>query len=59
MQTVPEHSFPFGLPSNFSSGFSAELYEQWGKPTRQAQVSALTFLTALLYIIFGFVDKPW
>jgi len=59
MQKKSEHSFLFGLPSNFSSGFSAELYEQWDKPTRQAQISALTFLTALLYIIFGFIDKPW
>ena len=59
MQKKPEYSFPFELPSNFSSGFSSDLYEQWDKPARQAQISAVALLTAFLYIIIGFIDKPW
>jgi|GEM_PF-567469 len=54
-----QHSFPFELPSNFSGEFSSDLYEQWDRPTRQAQISAMSFLTALLYIIVGFLDKSW
>lgn len=59
MQKKPEYSLPFELPSNFSSGFSSDLYEQWDKPARQAQISAVALLTAFLYIIIGFIDKPW
>jgi len=59
IQKKPEHRFPFELPSNSLSGFSLDLYEQWDRPTRQAQISAMSFLTALLYIIVGFIDKPW
>ena len=59
MKKKPEHSFPFELVSNFSGEFSSDLYEQWDRPTRQAQIFAVTLLTALLYIIVGCLDKPW
>lgn len=59
MKKNRQDAFPFELPSNFPDEPSLHLYEKWDKSTRQVQISTITFLTALLYILFGFLDKSW
>ena len=59
MQKILQYILPFELPQNFLDDTSYRLYEEWDKPARQIQVSAITFLTAMLYIVFTFIDKSW
>jgi len=59
MQSLLQNILPFELPKNLPDASSRKLYNQWDIPARQIQISAITFLTALLYIIFGIVEKPW
>lgn len=57
MQKILQYILPFKLPLKFSNNTLSELYEQWDKPSRQIQISAISCLTALLYIAFTFIDK--
>ncbi len=59
MQKILQSILPFELPQSFSDEATCQLYRKWDEPTRQIQISAITFLTALLYIIFTFLDKSW
>ena len=52
----------FFLPfrtSQFVPNAFNEKYEEWDKPSRQIQISAIAFLTALLYLFFSLLDKSW
>ncbi|HDY84467.1 MAG TPA: GGDEF domain-containing protein [Methylophaga sp.] len=59
MQKILQSIFPFVLPQSFSDKSTANSYKEWGKPARQIQICAITFLTALLYIILDFLNKSW
>ena len=59
MQKILQYILPFELPQRFPDEATHNLYKMWDQPTRQIQISAITFLTALLYIIFAFLDKSW
>ena len=59
MQKILQFILPFELPQSFPDESTYRLYKKWDEPTRQIQISAITFLTALLYIIFTFLDKSW
>ena len=59
MQKILQSIFPFVLPQSFSDKSTANLYKEWDKPARQIQICAITFLTALLYIILDFLNKSW
>lgn len=59
MQKILQYILPFELPKGFPDEATYLLYKKWDEPTRQVQISAITFLTALLYIIFTFLDKSW
>ena len=59
MQKIIQHILPFKLPQSFPDESAYHLYKMWDEPARQIQISAITFLTALLYIIFTFLDKSW
>lgn len=54
-----QHILPFELTNRFPDESIYQLYKRWDVPSRQIQISAITFLTALLYIIFTFLDKSW
>lgn len=34
-------------------------YADWDISSRQVQISAIAFLTAVLYVAFAFLEKPW
>jgi len=57
MQKILQYILPFELPRKFPNSTFSDLYEQWDKPSRQIQISAISCLTALLYIAFTFIDK--
>lgn len=59
MQKILQYILPFELPQSFPDDSSSHRYEEWDKPARLIQISAITFLTAMLYIIFTFLDKSW
>ena len=59
MQKLLQYIFPFELPHRFPDVSTYRLYKKWDKPARQIQIAAITFLTALLYIVFSFLDKSW
>ncbi len=59
MQKILQSILPFEFPQSFSDEATCQLYKKWDEPSRQIQISAITFLTALLYIIFTFLDKSW
>lgn len=59
MQKILQYILPFEPASGFSNHTFGELYAKWDQPSRQIQISAITFLTAMLYIVFAFLDKPW
>ena len=57
LQKILQYIFPFKLLRKFSDKNLKTLYEEWDKPSRQIQISAISCLTALLYIAFVFIDK--
>lgn len=57
MQKILQYILPFKLPLKFPNNELNALYHEWDKPSRQLQISAISFLTALLYVIFTFIDK--
>ena len=59
MQNLLQYILPFELPHRFPDVSTYHLYKKWDKPARQIQIAAITFLTALLYIVFSFLDKSW
>lgn len=59
MQKLLQYILPFELPDRFADVSTYLLYKKWDKPARQIQIAAITFLTALLYIVFSFLDKSW
>lgn len=59
MQKILQSILPFELAQSFPDKATYYLYKKWDEPARQTQISAITFLTALLYIIFSFLDKSW
>lgn len=59
MNKILQNILPFKLPQNFSDDAAFHRYELWERPARLFQISAITFLTALLYIVFTFLDKSW
>lgn len=59
MQKLLQYILPFELPHRFPDESTYRLYLKWDQPARQVQIAAITFLTALLYIVFSFMDKSW
>lgn len=59
MQKILQYILPFESPQSFADEQAYQLYKNWDEPARRIQISAITFLTALLYIIFTFLDKSW
>ena len=59
MQKLLQSILPFESPRHFDDDNARERYIEWDKPSRQIQISAITALTALLYIVFTFLDKSW
>jgi len=57
MRKILQYILPFELPQNFPDNRLSDLYDEWDKPSRQVQISAISYLTALLYIAFTFIDK--
>lgn len=58
MQKILQYILPFELPQSFPNETSSRLYDEWDKPARLIQISAITFLTAVLYVFFTLLDKP-
>ncbi|MDG1752039.1 MAG: GGDEF domain-containing protein [Thalassotalea sp.] len=59
MQKLLQSILPFESPQNFEDENTHLRYIDWDKPSRQIQIFAITALTALLYVIFTFLDKSW
>jgi len=59
MQKLLQYILPFEMPHRFPDVSTYHLYKKWDKPARQVQIAAITFLTALLYIVFSLLDKSW
>lgn len=59
IQKILQYILPFESPQSFADEQAYQLYKNWDEPARRIQISAITFLTALLYIIFTFLDKSW
>lgn len=59
MQKLLQFILPFESPRHFDNDNARERYIEWDKPSRQIQISAITALTALLYVVFTFLDKSW
>ncbi len=59
MQKILQYILPFELPRNFPVESAYHLYKRWDEPARQIQISAVAFLTAILYVIFGLINKSW
>lgn len=59
MQKILQYILPFDLPQRFQDDQTYQLYKRWDMPARQVQISAITVLTAILYIVFNFLDKSW
>lgn len=59
MNKILQYILPFEYQQSFSDSSLNERYKEWDRPTRQIQVFAVTFLTAILYLIFTLIDKSW
>lgn len=59
MKNALKQIIPFELSKYSSNKKYRQLYVEWDKPSRQVQISVITFLTAFLYIGFIFINKPW
>ena len=59
MQKILQYILPFELPRSFPDESTYHLYKKWDEPARQIQISAISFLTAALYITFGLLNKSW
>ena len=59
MQKLFKYILPFEPQQNLSVEQFSEQYKAWDKPSRQFQISAISCLTALLYVIFSLLDKSW
>lgn len=59
MQKLLQYILPFESLRNYPENTFGDLYIEWDKPSRQIQISAITCLTALLYVVFAFVEKSW
>jgi len=59
MQNLLQYILPFESPHSFPDNTFVERYNEWDKPSRQIQVCAITSLTAILYVIFTLINKPW
>ena len=59
MQKILHRFLPFEASRGFPDDLSSQHYLEWDRPSRLIQISAVTFLTALLYIIFNFLNKSW
>ncbi len=57
MQKILQYILPFKLTQKFSDSALGNRYEAWDMPSRQVQICAISALTALLYLIFTFLDK--
>lgn len=57
MQRILQYILPFEVPRRFPDNTFNDLYDEWDKPSRQIQISVISCLTALLYVVFTFIDK--
>lgn len=59
MQKILRYILPFESPKAVTDKTFQDEYNEWDQPSRQIQISAITFLTAMLYVIFAFLEKSW
>lgn len=59
MLKIVQYILPFESQQGFTDKILLDRYLAWDMPLRQIQISVITTLTALLYIIFIFIDKSW
>jgi len=59
MQKILQHILPFESPQSFPDNTFVDRYNEWDKPSRQLQICAITSLTAMLYLVFALLNKPW
>ncbi len=53
------HLLPIAASPDFSDPSLKARFEEWDRPARSTQISAITFLTAALYVVFALLDKSW
>jgi diguanylate cyclase (GGDEF)-like protein len=59
MQNIMQYILPIKSPLYMRDDAFHHHYREWDKPSRFRQISAITLLTAILYVIFTFLDKSW
>jgi diguanylate cyclase len=59
MQKLLQPIFSFESPQYFLGDKARSNFIDWDKPSRQVQISVMTGLTALLYLVFTLIDKSW
>ncbi|MDO6446258.1 GGDEF domain-containing protein [Colwellia sp. 1_MG-2023] len=59
MKNLLQSILPFDSPRHFVDENTRKRFIEWDKPSRQIQISAVTALTAVLYLIFTFLEKSW
>lgn len=59
MQINLNNILPFTLPHRITDKANYLAYKEWDKAARQIQISAISGLTALLYIVFNLLNKSW
>lgn len=59
MKNLLQSILPFDSPRHFVDEDTRKRFIEWDKPSRQIQISAVTALTAVLYLIFTFLEKSW
>lgn len=59
IKRIIQKIFPVESRRRFADEVFYKRYETWYVNSRQFQISAITFLTAMLYILFSILDKSW
>lgn len=50
---------PFDTVHHFNDDDSMREFENWEQPARYTHITITAFLTAIIYLIFNLLEKPW
>ncbi len=59
MKSFLQYILPFNPVNRFKDKATLRQFAQWDQPARYIQITIISFLTAMLYVVFNLLDKPW
>lgn len=59
MSAFLKQIFPFDVVHRLNDDETVREFEKWDQPARYTHIKITAFLTAILYLIFNVLEKPW